>query len=68
VDNSYKQPLQTMTDLCEMRMQNGARPFCVMLAEMVSGVCYHCVFRSHMPTVNILVILEGNAGYSRRGG
>jgi hypothetical protein len=31
-------------------------------------VCYHCVFRSHMPTVNILVILEGNAGYSRKGG
>jgi hypothetical protein len=31
-------------------------------------VCYHCVFRSHMPTVNILVILEGNAGYSRWGG
>jgi hypothetical protein len=32
-------------------------------------VCYHVYFLLHMPTVNILVILEGNARYSReRGG
>jgi hypothetical protein len=31
-------------------------------------VCYHSVFQSHMPTVNILVDLKGSARYSRGGG